>query len=357
MRKVLKIAICSLTAAALLAGCSEKSQDVNQTEAQTEAVTEAETDTGSEASSGQDSVTLGEYIGVSFTPVSTEVTDEQVEAQLQALVDANPDFTEVYRAAKEGDVVNIDFVGMKDGVAFQGGTGADYDLTLGSGSFIDGFEDGLIGTKKGQEISLNLTFPENYHSAELAGQDVVFDVTVNQVKESSPAVLDDAFVADNTEYATLQECRAGIRKELEASEAAYAENQKANEVFLKVMDASQVTASDQTVQKYYDEQLQAYENQAVSFGMELKDMVEDMETFQSQLMDMSREIARQNLVINAIAQKENIVIEDSDRDDMAAEFGFGSGEEMVQAVGQEAVDSYLLPVKVMDFLAENAVEE
>lgn len=349
MRKVLKIAICGLTAVSILAGCSKSNDNANPTETVTEA--------GTETSSGQDSVTLGEYMGVTFTPISTEVTDDQVEAEIQALVDANPVLTEVERAAREGDVVNIDFVGMKDGVAFEGGTGTGYDLTLGSGSFIDGFEDGLIGTEKGQEVSLNLTFPENYGSTELAGQDVVFDVTVNAVKESAPAVLDDKFVADNTDYRTLQECREGIRRELEKTAADNAQNQKKNEVFMKVMELSEVTASDETVQKYYDDQMEAYENQAASFGMELKDMVQDMEAFQSQLMDMSKEIARQNLVINAIAEKENITVEDSDREAMAGEFGFTNAQDMIQAVGQEAVDGYLLPNKVMDFLAENAVEE
>lgn len=351
MRNVLKIGILSLVTLTLLTSCSNNKEEETQTDA---AVTTA---ADSEVSSGQDSVTLGEYMGVLFTPVSTEVTDEQVEAEIQALIDANPVITEVDREAKEGDVVNIDFVGLKDGVAFQGGTSQGYNLTLGSGRLIDGFEDGLIGTKKGQEVSLNLTFPEEYGNAELAGQDVVFDVTVNAVQESTPAVLDDTFVAANTDYTTVQECRAGIRKDLEDLAADNAQTQKKNQVFMKVMEVSDVTVSDETVQKYYDEQMEAYENQAASFGMELKDMVQDMDSFQSELMELSKEIARQNLVIDAIAEKENIAVEDSDRETMAVEFGFASAEEMLQAVGQEAVDGYLLPNKVMDFLADNAVEE
>ena len=352
MRKVLKIGICGLLAVSLLSGCSGSNGDAGQAES-TSAVESTESGAGA---AGQDSVSLGEYMGVSFTPVSVEVTDEQVEAGLQELVDANPVVTEVDRAAKEGDVVNIDFVGMKDGVAFEGGTSQGYDLELGSGSFIDGFEDGLIGAEKGQEVSLNLTFPEDYFNTELAGQEVVFDMTINTVSESVPAVLDDAFVTSNTEYASVDECRQGIRKGLEEAAAVNALNQKRNEVFMKVMEASEVTASQETIQKYYDDQMGAYEQQAQSFGMELKDMVDDLEAFQAEIMNVSIEVARQNLVINAIAEKENIVIEDSDREAMAAEFGFASGEEMVQAVGQEAVDGYLLPNKVMDFLADNAVE-
>lgn len=351
MRKVWKIGICGLLAVSLLAGCGK-----NKEEAQPADGTGAVESTVA-AGEGQDSVKLGEYMGVTFTPVSVEVTDDQVEQEIQALVDANPVLTEVDRAAREGDVVNIDFVGMKDGEAFQGGTSEAYDLKLGSGSFIEGFEDGLIGTKKGQEVSLNLTFPETYGNQELAGQDVVFDVTVNAVKESTPAVLDDKFVTDNTEYATVEECRKGIREQLEELAANNALNQKKNEVFMKVMEASEITASDATIQEYYDEQMDAYGRQAESLGMKLEDLVQDMEAFKSELMTMSGEVARQNLVINAIAEKENITIEDADREAMAAEFGFASGQEMVEAVGQEAVDGYILPNKVMTFLADNAVEE
>lgn len=352
MRKVLKIGICGLLAVMLLAGCSKSNEEAGPVDSTT--VVESTDNTA--GTTGQDTVKLGEYMGVSFTPVSAEVTEDQVEAELQELVDANPVTIEVDRAAKEGDVVNIDFVGMKDGVAFEGGTSQGYDLTLGSGSFIDGFEDGLVGTKKGQEVSLNLTFPEDYFQTDLAGQEVVFDVTINVVSESKPAVLDDDFVAKNTEFTSVEECREGIRKALAETAKANALNQKKNEVFMKVMDASEVFPSDETIQKYYDEQMAAYEQQAESFGMELKDLVNDLEAFQTELRNVSIEVARQNLVINAIAEKENITIEDSDREAMAVEFGFGSGEEMLQAVGQEAVDGYLLPNKVMDFLADNAVE-
>lgn len=354
MKKLWKIGLCGLMVVSMAAGCSKKAEN-------TGSVANTESTVSTENENLEEYVTLGEYKGITFTPLSTEVTDEQVEEELQALADSSPIYEEVDREAKEGDTVNIDFVGMKDGVAFSGGTGEDYDLTLGSGSFIDGFEDGLIGTKKGQEVSLNLTFPEDYFNTELAGQEVVFDVTVNAVKESVPAVLSDELVAEYTEYSTVEECRKGIREELEEMAKLNALNQKKNDVFMKVMDATEVSVSESTIQKYYDEQKDFYEQQAQSAGMELETLVGfygmDMEGFEKQLRSTAEEVARQNAVINAIAAAENLAVEASDREAMAEDFGFESAEDMIQAVGQETVDNYILPDKVLTFLADNAIEE
>lgn len=145
-------------------------------------------------------MTLGEYKGVAYTPASVEITDEQVDKEVQKLADSN--LVEVDRPAAEGDTVNIDYVGKKDGVAFDGGTASGYDLKLGSNTFIDGFEDGLIGAVKGQKLDLDLTFPEGYPSEDLAGQAVVFEVTVNAVK--TPSELNDDLVRANTDYKTLE---------------------------------------------------------------------------------------------------------------------------------------------------------
>lgn len=339
MKNVLKTAgICGLAAAMLLAGCSKKE----------EAATES-------------SVKLGNYKGVEYTPASTEVTDEDVESSIQNLLAANPVFTEVDRAAQDGDTVNIDYVGMKDGVAFDGGTAEGYDLKLGSGSFIDGFEDGLIGAVTGQELSLNLTFPEEYPSEDLAGQAVVFDVTVNAVKEEKEAVLDDAFVQENTDYDTVDEYREATRKDLEETAVLNAENQKKEDVFMKVMEDSEITVADDEVNKYYDQQLANYESQAAMFGMDLETMVSSMgatlEDFQGMLKEMAKEAVRQNAVVKAIAEAEGLTeITDEDRDALAEEIGYATTEDMITSAGQETVDNYILTDRVVDFIADNAVE-
>ena len=316
--------------------------------------------TGCGKKAAVDSVKLGEYKGVSYTPVPVEVTDEQVEAEIQGLLDEHAVETEVDRAAKEGDIVNIDFVGMKDGVAFEGGTSSDYDLKLGSGSFIDGFEDGLIGAVKGQELSLNLTFPEGYGNKDLAGQDVVFDVTVNAVKESKPAVLNDAFIKENTDSATIDEYRKVTKENLLAAAQADADDRKKSEVFQKVMDSSEVTVADATVDAYYNEQLSNYESQASQAGIDLETMVSyygsDLDTFKSQLRAMSEEASKQNLVVKAIADAEGIAIAEEDKDALATEFGYADKDNMVEMVGDTIVNNYILTEKVVSFIADNAVE-
>lgn len=360
MKKVLKVCMCGMMAVMLVAGCSKKA-DSDSTSAPLEPTTEtsSEPTTETSAESDSDSVTLGNYMGVTYTPESAEVTDEAVEAEIQSIVNANPLITEVDRAAKDGDIVNIDYVGMKDGVAFEGGTANGHDLTLGSGSFIDGFEDGLIGAVKGQELSLNLTFPEAYQSEELAGQDVVFDVTVNSVKESTPAELTDEFVNDNTEYGTVDEYRATLKADMIAAAEENAEMKKKSDVFMKVMDDSQITVSEATIEAYYNEQLAVYESQAQQAGIDLATLVsfygmtEDM--FKEQLRFMSEEATRQNALVTAIAEKENITVTEEDRDQLAVEFGYESKDAMIESAGETVVDNYILTEKVVTLLADNAV--
>lgn len=345
MKKFIGICLCGFLAAAVVTGCSGKTK---------------EEDTTAAAVSGE-KVKLGEYKGVAYTPVKAEVTDEEVEAEIQSLLDAYPTENEVDRAAADGDVVNIDYVGMKDGVAFDGGTAEGYDLKLGSGNFIDGFEDGLIGAVKGQELSLNLTFPENYRNEDLAGQDVVFDVTVNSVKESIPAELTEEFVKEHTDYDSVEDYRKGTREELEEAAAAAAANQEEAEVFLKVVEDSEVNLTEEEIQATYDEQYAMYEEQATMYGMDMEELVSlygiDLETFQSQLMLQAEEAAKQTAVVQAIAAAENISVNDEDRQALVDEFGFESIEDMNEKTDEELADEYLLSQKVIDFLVENAVAQ
>lgn len=358
MRKNMKLYVVGLAAAVVLAGCSQKADSSSETGVSGSAVSESGSGT---AAAGEDSVVLGTYLGVTYTPLSVEVTDSDVENQIQMLLDANPVITEVDRAAEEGDIVNIDYVGMKDGVAFDGGTADGYDLTLGSGTFIDGFEEGLIGSVKGQELSLDLTFPENYPSEDLAGQAVVFDVTVNAVKESNAPELTDEFIVENTDYETISEYRDYLKEELENQAAENALYQKKSDVFMKVVEACEVTVSDETVQAYYDEQYASYEQQAQMFGLDLETMVGyygmDLAAFESQLMEIAQEGCKQNIIVNAIAEAENITIEDSELEDLAEEFGYESVDAMIDNAGEENVNNYLLTEKVVTFLADNAVAE
>ena len=188
MKKWKIAGICLAAAVAVAAsGCGKK------TETESTAAESAAAET--EEYVAESSVKLGEYKGIAVTVTEASVTDEEVENQIQQVLNSKAEYREVDRAAQTGDQVNIDYKGLLDGEAFEGGTAEGYDLTLGSGSFIDGFEDGLVGAVKGDQKDLNLTFPDPYpNNPDLAGKEVVFEVTVNAVKERSIPELTDEFV-------------------------------------------------------------------------------------------------------------------------------------------------------------------
>lgn len=367
MKKSLKFCICGLMAAVLASGCSAKTDSPAEstaaagTTAEAGETKESEKETPAALGDPGEVTSLAEYKGVTYTPADTEVSDADVDARIQNLLDANREIREADREARDGDIVNIDYVGMKDGVAFDGGTATGYDLTLGSGQFIDGFEDGLLGTKKGQKVSLNLTFPEDYPSEDLAGQAVVFDVTVNKVQESVDAELNDAFIAANTDSSTVEEYRKAVREELEESAQMNADNQKKAEVFLKVVDGSQVNVSEDAVAAYYEQQYSTYEQQAQMYGMDMETMVGymgmDLESFENEIREMSREGCKQTAVVNAIAAAENLTVEAADKETLAADFGYEDVASMIVNVGEDTVNNYILTEKVVQFIADNAVAE
>lgn len=332
MKKIVKVGAFGLMAVMMMTGCSQKASTV---------------------------VKLGNYKGVEYTPIPVEVTDEDVESKIQSLVDMNPTVTEVDREAADGDMVNIDYVGLKDGVAFEGGTGSDYDLILGSGNFIEGFEEGLIGVVTGQKVSLNLTFPEDYGNEELEGQAVVFDVTVNSVKEQKPAELNDAFIKEFTESDTLESYRETVRAELLESAEDAALNQKKSDVFMKVIEESDVKASSADVDAYYEEQLKVYEEQTKMMGIDLETMLSysgtTVDQFKEELKTMSQQAVEQNMVAAAIFKAEGLTITDEDRDALVVEFGYENKESMIEQVGAKTVDDFITTDKVVNFIADNAV--
>lgn len=332
MKKIVKVSAFGLMAVMMMTGCSQKANSV---------------------------VKLGDYKGVEYTPMPVEVTDEDVESKIQSLVDMNPTVIEVDREAADGDMVNIDYIGLKDGVAFEGGTGSDYDLILGSGTFIEGFEEGLIGVVAGQKISLNLTFPNDYGNEELAGQAVVFDVTVNSVKEQKPAKLNDEFIKEFTESDTLASYRETVREELLESAEDAALNQKKSDVFMKVIENSDVKVSSADVDAYFEEQLKVYEEQTKMMGIDLETMLSysgtTVDQFKEELKTMSQQAVEQNMVAAAIFKAEGLTITDEDRDALAVEFGYGSKESMIEQVGAKTVDDFITTDKAVNFIADNAV--
>lgn len=350
MKKYVKLAACGLAAAMLVAGCGKKAEET-ETTAATEAQQEV-TDRG-------EITKLGEYKGVEVTKASTEVTDEELESRINSILEANPEYIEITdRPAQIGDVVNIDYVGMKDGVAFDGGTAQGYDLELGSGTFIDGFEDGLVGAGTGAELSLNLTFPENYGNTELAGQDVVFDVTVNSIKEVKDAQLDAAFVQRVSDFTTVDEWKADVQADMETEKENQADMQLEYEAFNAAVDNSEFRLNDAAVEELYNNQMDYYNSMMQMYGMTLADYVSVLgmteEEFNEELREVSELTLKQQLLVEAIAEKEGLTVEDADRENVAAQYGM-TLDNMISASGAEAVDEAAMMYKVIELIRENAV--
>lgn len=354
MRKYAKLALCGLAAVMMVAGCSKKEPaETTPAETGTEASSETRADRGKVTK-------LGTYKGVEVEKMDTQVTDEDLEAELQRLLKNNPEYVEITdRPAKEGDVVNIDYVGMKDGEAFEGGTDEGFDLELGSGRFIDGFEDGLVGAETGSERSLNLTFPENYGNAELAGQDVVFEVTVNNIKEKKDAVLDENFVQRMSDFTTVDEYKNDVRTNLQKQKEDAAELQMENDAFTAALENCEFNVNSDAVEELFQSQYNYYSQMVPAmYGIEMEEYISVMgmtvEEFETELRNMAELSIKQSLLVKAVAEAENLKVEDADRERAAAQYG-GDVETIVNAYGQEALDESAMLIKVAEFIKENAV--
>lgn len=339
-----------------------KTDDAEETESDNTEDTSEDTPTTAELMAGIDvekCVTLGDYKGVTVEKTIQSVTDEDVQNEIDNALANYP--VEVDQAAKEGDTVNIDYVGKIDGEEFDGGSDQGADLKLGSGKFIDGFEDGLIGARKGETRTLNLTFPEDY-TQDLAGKAVEFTVTVNAVKEplSEPT---DQWVADNIEgYDNIADYKAGIRSEQEESNEQTAENQVRYAAWTQVIDNCTINEYPETLvevgKKLYEQQVKTYAKYA---GMELDAYIESsgltQEEYQSNMEEYGKNVAAQALVCQAICDKEGFAIGDDDYQkalqDMLTEYGC-TEDELIQTYGQDNVEQSIMLNRVSNLILENA---
>ncbi|MFR5488897.1 MAG: trigger factor [Lachnospiraceae bacterium] len=339
-----------------------KTDDAEETESDNTEDTSEDTPTTAELMAGIDvekCVTLGDYKGVTVEKTIQSVTDEDVQNEIDNALANYP--VEVDQAAKEGDTVNIDYVGKIDGEEFDGGSDQGADLKLGSGKVIDGFEDGLIGARKGETRTLNLTFPEDY-TQDLAGKAVEFTVTVNAVKEplSEPT---DQWVADNIEgYDNIADYKAGIRSEQEESNEQTAENQVRYAAWTQVIDNCTINEYPETLvevgKKLYEQQVETYAKYA---GMELDAYIESsgltQEEYQSNMEEYGKNVAAQALVCQAICDKEGFAIGDDDYQkalqDMLTEYGC-TEDELIQTYGQDNVEQSIMLNRVSNLILENA---
>ena len=293
---------------------------------------------------------LGEYKGVEVEKVEETVNEDVVNAKLEEMREKNSRLVSVEREIANGDTANIDFEGFDGEVAFEGGKGEKYDLVIGSGSFIPGFEEQLVGKKAGEEVEVNVTFPEEYHAENLAGKPVVFKVKVNEVKVKELPELNDEFAADTTEFNTLAELRADVTAKAEEESKEAAKNELRNRVIEKVVANTEVEVPEAMVKHEIDNQLMElnYQLQYQGFGMEqfLQMTGKTMDEFKAEFTASRREEALRNvktsLVIEAIAKAENVEV----------------SEEEVNSEVQKMADAYKMTVEqVKEALRPNDLKD
>ena len=357
-RKIAKVLVMALLGLQLI-GCS------NQKKENTEEVKEIYF----EDINADEYVTLGEYKGLQVVSNQKTITDEDVDGYIEYMLTLTPGEKEEITnrdVVANGDVANIDYVCKKDGVAFDGGTAEGYDLGIGSGSFIPGFEEGLVGVKVGETVDLELTFPETYPAADLAGAEVVFTVTVNSISKEIKPEFNDDFVAGLgiENVSTTEEYHAYLKKAMEESEKAYALQEMQTQLLTMATDNATVSGKPQElVDKFYQINMDNMTYEASAYGMDLMSYVNarfglDEEGFETETVAAAEESAVQALVCLKIARDENIVVTEEDvkaavENDYAV-YGYPSVEEFKATVDMNKYKDNLLLNKVVDFLMENA---
>ena len=262
-------------------------------------------------------VTLGEYKGVEVPKSETEVTDEDIDAEIKKEQEKNSRTVTVEdRGAENGDITTIDFEGFVDGVAFEGGKGTDYPLTLGSGSFIPGFEDQLVGAKAGDHVEVNVTFPEEYQAAELAGKAAVFQCDVKKVETKELPELDDDFAQDVSEFDTLAEYREDVKKNLTEKKEKEARAAKENAAVDKAIENAEMEIPDAMLNTQVRQMMNDFASRMQSQGLTMEQYFQftgmTAEKMQEEMKPQALKRIQTRLVLEKIAETENIEVSEDE---------------------------------------------
>lgn len=306
-------------------------------------------------------VTLGDYAGLSVTKKVKTVEDSAVDAELARMQDRNGRLLTREGKAENGDTVDIDFEGFVDGTAFEGGKAEHYSLVLGSNSFIPGFEDQLVGHAAGEEFDINVKFPEEYQASELAGKDATFKIKLHEVKYKELPALDDDFAKDVSEYDTLDELKASIRKSMEENNDRQADQQVENDLIEQVVNGMQAEIPQAMYDSRVDELVRDFEyrlsQQGLKMDMYLQYMGMTMDQLRAQFADQAEKQVKMRLAMEAIVAKENIVTSDEEFDAEVQRIAdaYKMETEKVKAiVDADAVKKDLAVNKAIDFVKEKA---
>ncbi len=313
-------------------------------------------------------VTLGKYKGVKIDKVEANVSEEEVDAEIKREQEANArEIVVEDRAVKDGDITVIDFEGFVDGVAFAGGKGEDYPLTIGSGAFIPGFEEQLIGAEIGKELEVKVTFPEDYHAEDLAGKEAVFVCTVKEIKEKELPELDDEFASEVSEFETMAEYRASVEKKLAEKKETEVKNAKETAAIDAVVAKSKMEIPDAMVEfqqrQMLDDFAQRLQMQGLSLEQYFQFTGQTLATMLDQVKPQALNRIKSSLVLEAIVAAENI---EATEEDFAAEVSkmaeqykmeVSKIEEMLGEGGKKQVMNDLAIAKAVEFVVANAVEK
>ena len=305
-------------------------------------------------------VKLGKYKGLSVERKVDKVTAKQVDEEVENAREKQARIVDVDRAAKKGDIVNIDFAGSVDGVKFDGGSAEAYDLTLGSGSFIPGFEDQLVGVSKGDKKDVKVTFPEDYHAAELKGKEAVFECTVNAVKEKQLPALDDDFAKEISEFDTLAEYKADVKNKLMKDAETRADRQYDDALVQAVVDSAEVEIPQAMIDNEAEDMAKEFEYRLSYQGIKLSDYLGYINMTRDQLLDEYKEQAAKSvktrLVMEEIVKAEELKFEDEELNAKLAEMAERAGQDVdtfKKGLGKEHYDylaNQILSDKLMDML-------
>lgn len=310
-------------------------------------------------------VKLGNYKGIEIEKEAKKISAEDVNNELEKMREKNSRIVPVEdRAAKDKDIVTIDFEGFADGVAFPGGKGENYDLTIGSGTFIPGFEEQIIGSKIGDDVDVNVKFPEDYHAAELAGKDTLFKVKIKEIKLRELPALDDEFVKDVSELDTLADLKKDIKEKLQHEADHETKHELENQVVKLVADASEMELPDPMVAKQIENLAKDFDMRLKYQGLDIKKYLEltgtSAEDFKNQMQPQAIEQLKGRLVLEAIAKQENINVSDEEVEKETQKMAEGYKQELehfkehLSKEDIKYIKEGIIFDKTIEFLVDNA---
>lgn len=311
-------------------------------------------------------VKLGEYKGVAIEDFSAEVTEEEVNAEIDRERDNSARMVSVEdRPVQDGDMTELDFEGFVDGEAFEGGKGENYPLTIGSGAFIPGFEEQLIGAERNKEVEVNVTFPEDYNAEHLAGKDAVFKCTVKEIKVKELPELDDEFASEVSEYDTLEEYRANVRKGLEERKAKQMKDEKEDAAIAAVVEHAEMEIPDAMLATEQRQMLDQFAQRITMQGMQMEQYMQmtgnTREMMLEQLKPQAERKIKSRLCMEAVAKAENITASEEDYEEEmkvmadAYQIEVDKVKEMLGEKEKKSVMEDIAVRKAVEFVAENAV--